>query len=223
MRSTAVLLALALSLSACKDGLVEPERFGSIEGTVFNVETFESVNRATVATSPATSSVQIGDDGTFTIDEVLVGTYTISASRDGFDPNTVTVQVREGQTTRADIPLRVEEPDDDGSSDVIFGAEVLRFTNEPFTSDSSFVTVEYRALNNGETAIGTYEVYFRIDTDRGSFYQEVNGTNLGPGQRDLGMFRRQLLGGTAQVVVVEGTDATEAASDGSGLLPPTAR
>ncbi len=206
MRLFAFALIAFVSLAGCKDGLVAPERFGGIEGGVSSFETGEVIAGALVTTSPATDAITVGDDGRFVIEDVLAGTYTLTAIRDGFEPNTVTVQVRDGRTAQATLFLR-RETDDDGSSDVVFGAEVLGFTNETFAADSSFVTVEYRALNNGDVPIAEYEVYFRIDTDRGSFYQEATGTDLGAGERDLRTFRKRLIGAVAEVVVVEDTVA----------------
>ena len=204
MRFAALVVStLALALAGCKDGLVEPERFGTIQGQVVSFDTGDPVPRAGVTTSPASDAITAGDDGTFEIDDVLVGTYTITATRSGFQPATATVSVRNGRTAQATLFLRDE--DDDTGTGTRFAAEVLGFTNEPFKSDSSFVTVEYRAINNGTTDVARYEVYFRIDTDRGPFYQEVQGTDLGAGERDLGTFRKRLLGATAQAVVIEDT------------------
>ncbi|WP_412069408.1 carboxypeptidase-like regulatory domain-containing protein [Rubrivirga sp. IMCC43871] len=206
MRSIALVLLALVSLAGCKDGLVEPERFGSIEGSVFNFETGEAIPRASVTTSPATDAITVGDDGQFVFQDVLTGAYTLTASKNGFNPNTVTVQVRDGRTAQAALFLR-PETDEENPTGVEFAAEVLGFVNEPFSRDSSFVTVEYRAINNGDVPIAEYEIYFRIDTDRGPFYQEVTGTELLAGERDLATFRKRLLGASASVVVIEDTVA----------------
>jgi hypothetical protein len=209
-RLLAVVL-LALPLSACKDGLVEPERYGSIQGRVLDRETSAPVAGASVTTSPATGAFLTDDDGTFRVDDVLTGSYTIAASRRGYDPNTVTVAVRDGQTTTAEFFLEAEGA---GEPAVEFGAEVLGFANEAFAArsgaDSTFVTVEYRALNRGDVDLARYEVYFRIDTDRGPFYQEIAGEGLEAGQLDFGTFRKYLLGARASAVVVLDTSASEA-------------
>lgn len=207
-------LGVLLALSACKDGVLEPEFYGSIEGRVLDRETGEPVGGASVTTSPATGALITGADGTFRVADVLVGSYSISANRRGYDPNTVTVAVRDGQTTRAEFFLEQEADDAGADPDVDFGAEVLNFTNEVFAgrggADSTYVTVEYRAINRSTADIGRYEVYFRIDTDRGPFYQEVAGEDLGGGQQDLGTFRKYLLGAQADAVVILDTAASEA-------------
>ncbi len=205
MRVSAVAALAVLVLAGCKDGLVEPERFGSIQGSVVAFDTGAPVARAGITTSPASDAITAGDDGTFVVDDVLAGTYTITATRSGYSPSTATVSVRDGRTAQATLFLR--DADDEDAAGTRFGAEVLGFTNEVSASDSSFVTVEYRAINNGEEAVARYEVYFRIDTDRGPFYQEIRGTDLGAGERDLGTFRKRLIGATAEAVIIEGTVA----------------
>lgn len=213
--SRGLVLILSLwTLVGCKDGLVEPERFGSLAGTVVDFETGQPIAGAGVTTSPATDAIVTDTEGAFTIPDALTGSYTITATRNGYDPNTTTISVREGRAARATLFLRPAEDDDDTGTDVVFGAEVLNFTNETFPTatgtDSTFVNVEYRALNNGDVDISTYEIYFRIDTDRGPFYQEVRGEALAAGQRDFGTFRKYVLGATASAVIVEDTQATEA-------------
>ena len=200
-----VLLAAVFLLGGCKDGLVEPERFGSIQGRVLDFDSFAPISGALVTTSPATDAVLTGEDGSFSIETALVGAYTITARRSGYSPNTTTISIREGQVGRADVLLEVGDDDEPLPGELT--AQVLNFTNEPFTSDSSFVSVEYRATNGGETTITDYDIYFRIETDRGLFYQQVTGTSLGPGRSTFGTFRKAILGATATAVVVEGAAA----------------
>jgi len=205
-------LLLTVGLTACKDGLLEPERFGTVQGRVLDRETGSPVAGASVTTSPATGAFVTDADGAFSAGEVLTGSYTISANRLGYDPNTVTVAVREGQTTDASFFLAKEE--EETGTEVAFAAELLNFTPEVFQaangSDSTYVLIEYRAINQGDVDIETYEIYFRIDTDRGPFYQEVTGSNLLATQRDLGTVRKYLVGATPSAVVIEDTSARKA-------------
>lgn len=205
-------LAGLLLLAGCKDGIVEPDRFGSIQGRVLDFQSFAPLGGALVTTSPATDAVLTGEDGSFQIESALIGTYTITARRSGYATNTTTISIREGQIGRAEVLLEVSDDDDDEPQGGELTAQVLNFTNEPFTADSSFVSVEYRATNGGETTITDYDVYFRIETDRGLFYQQVTGTSLGPGRSTFGTFRKALLGAVASAVIVEGTaDGTRTA------------
>lgn len=198
------LVAVLGVFTGCKDGVVEPDRFGSLQGRVLDFETFAPIAGALVTTSPATNAVLTSDDGTFNIESALIGTYTITARRNGYAPNTTTISIREGQIGRAEVLLEADDGDDTPAPGEL-SAEVLNFTNETFGPDSSYVSVEYRATNGGETTISNYDVYFRIETDRGLFYQQITGASLGPGRSTFGTFRKYLIGATAQAVVVEGT------------------
>ena len=212
------LLAVA-SLAACKDGVLEPERFGTVQGRVLDRETSEPVAGASVTTSPATGAFITGDDGTFSVGDVLTGSYTISANRRGYAPNTVTVGVREGQTTNAEFFLNPADDggDGDGDPDLDFAAELLNFTPEVFQgrngSDSTYVIIEYRAVNRGDVDIAAYEIYFRVDTDRGPFYQEVRGSDLLADQQDFGTVRKYLVGAMPTAVVIEDTATTKASGN----------
>ncbi len=206
-------LILTVGLTACKDGLLEPERFGTVQGRLLDRETNEPIAGASVTTSPASGAFVTDNEGAFSAGEVLTGSYTISANRIGYDPNTVTVAVREGLTTDASFFLAKEEEEDETGTEVAFAAELLNFTPEIFQavdgSDSTYVLIEYRAINQGDVDIATYEIYFRIDTDRGPFYQEVTGADLLATQRDLGTVRKYLVGATPSAVVIEDTSARE--------------
>lgn len=201
-RSAALALVATLALAGCKDGLVEPERFGTISGRVLDFTTLAPIPDALVTTSPATDAVLTDEDGAFTVESALVGPYTITARRDGYAPNTTSIAVREGQTGRAEVLL---EADDEEPGEGNLSATVVNFQNEPIRSDSSYVTVEYRVTNGGESTVTNYDVYFRIETNRGLFYQQVTGASLGAGRSSFGTFRKALLGATASAVAVEGT------------------
>ena len=73
---------------------------------------------------------------------------------------------------------------------------------------------DFGAQNTGGETIATYEVYFRIDTDQGPYYQEVNGEDLTPGEQDVSTFRKALLGAVASGVVLEGS-STETVTPGT--------
>ena len=210
LKSFALLALAALSLTACKDGLVEPERFGSIEGAVVDFDTGAAIPSAGITTSPATDAITADGEGRFSVPNVLTGTYVISASRSGYRTSTVTVSVREGRTAQATLFMTAVEEGEES----MLTAEVLGFTNEAVSADTSFVTVEYRAQNTGGETIATYEVYFRIDTNQGPYYQEVNGEDLTPGEQDVSTFRKAILGAVASGVVLEGS-STETVTPGT--------
>jgi hypothetical protein len=197
----AVLLLLALGTAGCKEGLLEPERLGHIEGVVVDVETGEALADANVTTAPASNALATDDAGQFALRDVTTGSYAVTASRAGYEPNTVTVTVRDGATATARIPLRTEAP----PADPLVDAEVVSWTNRVLAeSDSVIVHVEYRVRNAGDVLVPRYEVYVRIETAEATFFEEVAGDSLGVGQSDVGSFERYVFGAPATAVEIDG-------------------
>ena len=201
-----VLLLLALSIAGCDDETLGPETRGTIEGVVQDAETSTPLARANVTTSPPTQSVLTDEDGSFTLDDIPTGNYSVSASKANFESRAVEVSVQANQTTSATLLLEQSE-DADAENDSLT-AQVTNWFNDRINrdstgSDSIFADVEYSARNVGDVEIRGYEVYFEIETAEGTFSQEVSGDSLDTGQRDVGGFRK-FLPEEAQNVRVDG-------------------
>ena len=203
-----LLAVLALTvLAGCKEGLVEPERFGSISGRVVDFATGAPVAGAGVTTSPATDATVTDSEGAFAVAEALTGSYTITANRNGYTPNTVTVSVREARTAAATLFLRTVPAAGPDTTISDLTVEVTGFFNRRVSTtrgDSSSVVVDYRVRNTGNTLVRNYEAYFRIVTPRGDFFQEVQRTALAVGQTDIGRFEKDAGGALATSVHVDG-------------------
>lgn len=198
-----VLISFAL-LVGCKEATFGPETFGSIQGRVLDFETGAALANAVITTSPPSSALVANENGEFTVESVAAGNYTVTASRNGYQPGAVTVAVQQNRVTQAVLFLRSEEEEDSTDTGDDIEVEVLSFSTIPgTTSDSSTVRVEYRVRNLGEANIPNYEVYFRMMTNGPTLYQEQRGTNLGRGQQDIVQFDKPALGFTVTEVVVD--------------------
>lgn len=210
---TALLLA-AGALVGCDDETVGPETRGTLTGTVESAETNAPIPRANVTTSPPSQSVLTGEDGTFSLDNIPTGNYTVTASKSDFGSRSVTVRVEEGQTANASILL---EPENGAEADSL-SAQVTNWFNDRVNRDSTgadsiFVDVEYRAENVGEGPIGRYKVFFEIETaDDGTFRFEAERDSLAEGEADLGDFRKYVRS-EAQSVKVSDTFIEPTGSD----------
>ncbi len=102
-----LLLCTAVLFVACAEDTIEPVLMGNIEGTVLDAETALPLGGASVSTNPATDALLTALDGTFILRDVPVGTYSVQASRAGYQKETVSITVRENQTATAQILLEV--------------------------------------------------------------------------------------------------------------------
>ncbi|GAB3643720.1 carboxypeptidase regulatory-like domain-containing protein [Spirosoma arcticum] len=85
---------LLIGLGGCnEDLLVEPQQYGSISGQVLSKKDGIPVNKAAVRLSPSGRTVQTDTTGRFRFDTVLVGKYTIQASKEAFRDELTTVEV----------------------------------------------------------------------------------------------------------------------------------
>lgn len=191
-------LVAVLLVAACKDVATGPEGAGSIEGRVVNDETGAAVQGASITTSPATSAPLTDSEGRFALRDIEAGEYTVRARKSEFETATVSVAVREDETTEATILMIPDEPG--SASDV--EAQITSFRNAVATGDSAFAEVEYRVVNDREETVAEYEVIFDIFTPGDVLKQEESGTDLRPDEQDIGSFRKFVGEDPADSVVI---------------------
>lgn len=163
-------------------------------------DTHEALEGASVTTSPPTGAFVTDASGTFQLEEIEAGNYTITANKPGYQKNAVTVSVSDNRTTQAALFLEVEEED---STRAAMLPEVIEWSNAT-RNDSVFVQVEYRVRNTGDVPLQAYEVYFSLETPSNTLYHEIAGGALAAGQADIGDFEKYL---------PQGEDAQEVAVD----------
>ncbi|MCC5915132.1 MAG: DUF2012 domain-containing protein [Balneolaceae bacterium] len=196
-----LLAAIGLLMAACSKEVVETETFGDIDGIVLDGETLEGVSGVNITTSPASNSILTSEDGTFLLENVPTGNYTIQTRKRGYDNRSVSVAVREDRTASATIVIDETEDDTTASSDDL-EAEITNWFNTT-SGDSSFVEVDYRFQNMSNASdITEYEVYFEILTDGETYYFEVAGEDLRSGQSRSGDFRKYIRQATASDVLI---------------------
>jgi TolB protein len=140
--------------TACEESSFEPEQFGSIEGIVRNAETNDPVAGAAVSTNPPTSVIVTGNDGRFTLRDIEVGTYSISIKKTGYLNANVSVSVREGQATEANIFL---EPRDENASAP--AKPTAPIPGHQSTDNPVPVTLSWSLEEEGSDSV-TFDVYF---------------------------------------------------------------
>ncbi len=83
-----------------------PKPVGSIKGTVMNSKDQSPIEGAVVTVVETGQSTTTNPDGSYLINEVQVGDYSVKASAAGFKPQTKPATVYEGQQTIVDFSLR---------------------------------------------------------------------------------------------------------------------
>ena len=88
----------------------EPEKANStIEGVITDRETGEPLSGVTLTLQPDNKQVQTAEDGTYIIENLKAGTYTLKAKKDGYmDYTKKKIQLVDGQITTLNI--KMEEP-----------------------------------------------------------------------------------------------------------------
>lgn len=101
-------LAILLIVQCTKKSDIE--QYGQISGVVKNFSNGEPLTGASVTLSPSSSTRSTGTDGTFSFAELSPGQYTVQVAKDGFQTNSVTVNVVAGESRQADILLKPAQP-----------------------------------------------------------------------------------------------------------------
>lgn len=215
MKAVFIQVLLAVLMISCAKDNVGVDEFGNINGRVIDSETGEGIGSVNVTTTPPTVAILSESNGSFTISEAPAGSYTVQARKPGYINNSVSVNVGDMKTVRADLLLEPEE-EELPAEDNVLTATVDAWYNAQ-SGDSSFVEVEYSVENISErTDVDEYEVYFEIVTGGNTFYFDAAGTDLKVDQKDTGQFRRYIRSETASNVLIEKTWFSEGSEDDSG-------
>jgi len=101
MKRAILMLSMVLLLAGCET----IAKTGNIEGKVLNKIDGSAIPNAVVWTTPPTSRVLTRTDGSYYIDGVEPGTYTVFASASGFHTDSIRITVVAGNSARADFML----------------------------------------------------------------------------------------------------------------------
>ncbi len=99
------LTLFSFALISCKENTVEPVFFGSIAGKVVDSKTGLPISAASITTNPSTNAIVTDNAGAFNIKDIQVGSYTITAKKNGYKTGSVSIMVKENATAQASILL----------------------------------------------------------------------------------------------------------------------
>ena len=134
-------LLMVIFLFSCKEDTVQPDLFGTIVGTVLDAETNNPIEGANVTTAPPTSSIVTSTDGSFSFTNIKVGSYTVIVTKSGYDKKSVSVSVKDNETTEATIFMD-KSPTTEGPGKVINPTPENNAVDQPRNIDLSWNPAE---------------------------------------------------------------------------------
>jgi hypothetical protein len=153
-----------------------PEGSGSVFGTVSyydsqNPELVRIVGASVslsggvyIFANTTTTLEELGSEGTFSLDNVPTGIYTLNVNANGFDEYSENIEVTEGGDTEVNVVLLLEEPGaisgsviDSGDDSPINEASVtVALFSSIYTFESSVITGEDGLFFIDQLPVGTY-------------------------------------------------------------------
>jgi hypothetical protein len=192
---------LIILLANCDKPSLGPELKGSIAGVVKDFESDKPIANVNITTSPPSSSVVTSADGQYLLRDIGTGNYTVSATKSGYETNSVTVNVQLGQSTQAVIFLK-SKTQTSSTGDYPLDITVINWSNRIITPDSIYVDAQYKVKNISENDISSYNIYFKIPAGSNLFEHEESGTDLKASQSAIREFSQYLRNNKADSVKI---------------------
>jgi hypothetical protein len=85
-----------------------PPKFGNLIGQIYDGDTGSPLSEATVAC--AGKSTNTAANGTYSINDILPGTYIVSVNKAGYGPGQTTIDIIAGETSNVDLSLMLQPP-----------------------------------------------------------------------------------------------------------------
>ncbi len=196
------MVLMLVALVSCDKPTLGPELKGNITGIVKDYDSDKPIANVNITTSPPSSSVVTASDGRYQLGDLGTGNYTVSASKSGYEANSVTINVQAGQATQAVIFLKSKEKSS-SAGNYPLDIKVINWANRVVTKDSIYVDVQYKVDNIGGNDVSSYNIYFRIPAGSELFEHEESGTDLKASQTNIKEFSQYLRGNKADSVTIE--------------------
>ena len=103
MKKVFLLAVLAVLFAGCTDD--EYTLFGTISGTVTDINTGEPIGNVSLTLSPSGKTSVTGSDGNYEFVDLQATQYKIQARHIDYKTDTKTVNVLAGETARGDMSL----------------------------------------------------------------------------------------------------------------------
>ncbi len=162
-------------LSSCKEDTIQPELYGSISGIVMDQDASSAIEGASITTSPPTSAILTGNDGKFSIEDIPVGNYTITAQKSGYKKASVSVNVRENASAQAAIFLEVDNGTNSAPNPPSDPAPGNEASGQPVSLNLSWSASD---PDEGDTLSYTVYLYKSGSANQGIIAEDISDTTV---------------------------------------------
>ncbi len=143
-------------LWACTEEVyIEPNLYGSLSGKVLYLDTRQPVANALIRLNPSGRSVDTDSSGSFKLDSLPVGSYTVQASKQGFRNESSTINIEFGKVTALDLLMTTDELQNRPPNRPTL---VLPATTGTVAINNRSLTLKWKATDPNRDSL-TYDVY----------------------------------------------------------------
>lgn len=106
MKKLAFLIVSMMLLLMPSCDPIEYDMFGTIEGTVVDYDTHETLDGVFVQLSPGSKNCTTTSDGKFAFSELDAQQYSVTVQKNDYETNIVTVRVIPSETSQVSIRMK---------------------------------------------------------------------------------------------------------------------
>ena len=106
MKKSKLLILSLVFLSFISCNPIEYDMFGTIEGTVLDIDTNKGIENVYVTLSPLNKNLMTDSDGKFTFSEVDAKQYSVTVQKNDYETNIKTLNVISSETTTVIITMK---------------------------------------------------------------------------------------------------------------------
>ncbi|WP_321515832.1 carboxypeptidase regulatory-like domain-containing protein [Marinifilum fragile] len=144
-----IVFGIFMFVTSCNESTVEPDLYGSISGTVKASASNLPMEGVTITTNPGTTSVTTNAEGEFSIEKVLIGDYSVTATKEDYSSQSINIKVTESQNNSMSFILTVAPLDSKIPDDITYVSPA------DIEEDQSKLPTEVKLTwRNGETEKG---------------------------------------------------------------------
>lgn len=102
-----VSIGLSVFFVSCNESTVDPDLYGMVSGTIKTSEGGLPLEGVSITTSPGTSAVTTNADGYFSLGKILIGDYSVTAKKENYTSESISIKVQDGQEVVMEIIMKV--------------------------------------------------------------------------------------------------------------------